>query len=85
MQYTINSKKNLKIKQILDKLDNFYSYAITKIRILVDVQYAICKLLHILNYVAKLLKNNNFFYNNIENVSNKKLYYKSFAYRLKII
>lgn len=75
-------QKKLKTKQTLDKLSSFCSNIITKIQILVGAYYAFCKYLDILDYVAKLLKKDKFFYNNIKIVSNKRHHYKDFAYKL---
>lgn len=67
---------------MLDKLRTFCSNSLTKIQRLVDAQYALCKQIDILDYFGKLLENNKFFYNNIENVNNKRYYQKNFAYML---
>lgn len=57
---------------MLDKLGSFYSYTITKIQIFINDNYAFYRLPNILDYVAKLLKKDKFFYNNMKNISNKK-------------
>lgn len=67
---------------MLNKLNNFHSYTMTKIYILVDTYYAFCKRLDNLDYIAKLLEKNKFFCDNIENMNNQKHYYRSSVYRL---
>ena len=74
--------KRLKTQQVLNKLGNFCSHAITKIRTLVSAYYAFCKRPDTLGYVAELLKNDKFLWDNIENIGNQKLYYRISAYRL---
>lgn len=75
-------QKRLKIKEMLDKLDNFCSYAMTRIQILINAHHIFCKQLDFSNYIAKLLEKDKFHYNNFENVSNQRHYYRSFAYGL---
>lgn len=82
MLHNINSKKKQKTKQILNKLDSFHSYTITKIQIFIYIYNILCRQLNTLDYVVDLLKKNKFFYNNIEYISNKKYYYKGFFYKL---
>lgn len=69
---------------MLDKLSSLFSYAMTRISILLGVYYVFCKHPNSLNYVAKPLKKNKFFGNNIENGNNQRYYYKSF-YIYKLI
>lgn len=68
---------------MLDKLGSLCSYIITNIWLLVDFYYVFCKRPDILDYIAKLLKKEIFFYNNIKNMSNQKYDYRGFyAYKL---
>lgn len=61
---------------------HFCNHTIIKIWSLICNHYAFCKWLNTLDYIAKLLKKENFFGNNIENMSNQSYYYRSFTYRL---
>lgn len=54
---------------MLDKLDNFHSYTMTKIRKLVGIYYEFYRRPDTLDYVAKLLEKDKFFYDDIKNVS----------------
>lgn len=74
--------KRLKTEQILDKLSSFRSHATTKICTLISAYYVFYRRPDTLDYIAKLLKKDKFFYNNIENMDNQSHYHKSFAYRL---
>ena len=65
---------------MLNKLSSFCSHATTKIQILVGAHYAFCRQLYTLDYIAKLLENNKFFYDDIENVNNEKHYHRGFPY-----
>lgn len=67
---------------MLNKLDSFCSYAIIKIRILINAHYAFFRQPNIFDYVVRLLKNDKFLYDKFEKMTNEKYYYKDFIYRL---
>lgn len=61
---------------MLNKLDNFYNYAMSNIQSLVSIYYAFFKHPNISNYIANLSYKGKFFYNNIKNIRNKRPWYK---------
>ena len=67
---------------MLNKLDSFRSHAITKICTLVGAYYVFYRWPDTLDYVAKLLKKDKFFYDNIENMSNQRRYCRKSTYIL---
>lgn len=67
-------------------MGSFCSHIITDIQTLVSIYYTFYRQADTLNYIMNLLYENKFFYNNIKNVSNKKLWYeKSCLWINKII
>lgn len=74
--------KRLKIEQMLDKLSNLHSHAMTKIQTLVDTYYAFYRWPNTSDYVINLMEKNKFLCNNIEIVNNKNHYYRSFVCKL---